>query len=87
MKEFTAEMLQTLTKANDSVRGTPEYTKYLMEQDFKSKGRWVFCAHSIPMHKGNVKTFKGKTYIITETFMGYEERYHVTDTVKELLKI
>lgn len=88
MKEFTAEMLQTLKDANDSVRGTVNYTKYWMEQDFKSKGRWIFCQNYIPMKTGVIKTFKGNTYIITEdTTYGYDDRFHVTNAVKELLNI
>lgn len=87
MKEFTTEMLQILKDANDSVRGTTEYTKYWMEQDFLSKRRWVFCQHYIPIKTGIIKTFKGKTYIITEGIHGYDDRFHVTDAVKELLNI
>ena len=87
MKEFTTEMLQTLMEANKGVRGTVEYTKYWMEQDFKYKGRWVFCQHYIPIKTGIIKTFKGNTYIITEDINGYHDRFHVTDEVKKLLNI
>ena len=93
MKEFTKEMLQTLIEADKQVRGTPEYTKYLMEHDYKRGGNWHFCTHTIPHKTGIIKTFKGKTYIITEgQILGMvkgsdAERYHVTDAVKELLNI
>jgi hypothetical protein len=90
MKEFTKEMLDKLTAANDSVRGTSEYTKYHMQSDAKTDGRWHFIGWSIPHSTGMIKTFKDKTYIITE-FEGiterYFERYEVRDSVKELLGI
>lgn len=83
MKEFTAEMLSALRDANESVKGTNRYGKYLMETDCKSeKGRWFFVGHYIPHTTGTIKSFKGNTYIVTP-----EERYHVTDAVKELLNI
>ena len=87
MKEFTAEMLNALTEANNKVKGTTEYTKFHMENEIKSeKGGWHFASHSIPHQTGIIKTFKGNTYIITENAF-YKERYHVTDEVKELLGI
>lgn len=83
MKEFTAEMLDTLREANESVKGTNQYGKYYMETDCKSdKGRWFFVGHNIPYTTGTIKTFKGNTYIVTP-----KERYHLTDAVKELLGI
>ena len=84
MKEFTAEMLNALTEANNSVKGTREYTKFHMETTCKNeKGRWFFIGYYIPSATGIIKTFKGNTYIITAS--GY--RYHVTDEVKNLLGI
>lgn len=81
MREFTAEMQSTLSQANESVKGTNEYSKYYMETDCKSdKGRWFFVGHNIPYTTGTIKTFKGNTYIVTQ-----KERYHVTDAVRELL--
>lgn len=93
MKEFTKEMLQTLTDANNSVKGTNEYYKYRMQNDYKRNGNWQFITHTIPHKTGIIKTFKGKTYIITEGQMlnmvkGADAyRYHVNDAVKELLNI
>jgi hypothetical protein len=87
MKEFTKEMLQTLIEADKKVRGTVEYTKFLMQYDYKEKGRWHFCTHTLPHKTGIIKTFKGKTYIITEGWQTEGNRYHVTDEVKALLNI
>lgn len=94
MKEFTAEMLQTLQNANDSVCGTVDYTKYHMECYIKdiqrTNKRWKFYCWTIPHATGTIKTFNGETYIVCEfngLFGQYMERYHVTDEVKELLNI
>ena len=84
MKEFTTEMLNKLTEANNSVKGTREYTKFYMESTYKNEnGRWFFVGYYIPHSTGIIKTFKGNTYIITPS----GDRYHVTDEVKELLGI
>ena len=93
MKEFTAEMLNKLTEANDSVKGTSEYYKFHMScsKKYDDDNRWKFIhCWGIPNTTGKIKTFKGNTYIITEhrTFWGnYLVRYEVKDSVKELLGI
>ena len=91
MKRFTAEMLNALIAANNSVKGTKEYYKFQMETDCKSeKGTWFFVGFYIPHTTGIIKTFKGNTYIITcdQRFFGNSDhRYHVTDEVKTLLGI
>lgn len=83
MKEFTAEMLNTLTEANNSVKGTSEYCKFYMACECKSeKGKWFFVGYYNPYTTGVIKTFKGNTYIIADG-----NRYSVTDEVKNLLNI
>lgn len=83
MKEFTAEMLEALTAANEAVKGTNDYGKFYMQTDCKSEsGKWFFVGHYIPYATGTIKTFKGNMYI-----MAANQRYHVTDAVKELLDI
>lgn len=83
MKEFTSEMLEALTAANEAVRGTDDYGKFYMQTDCKSEnGKWFFVGHNIPYTIGTIKTFKGNMYIMT-----LKERYHVTEAVKELLDI
>ena len=86
MKEFTQEMLETLQKANNEVRGTKDYTKYLICCEAKTYGRWHFIGWHYPYTTGKIKTFKGRTYIITENSTG-QYRYEVTDEVKNLLNI
>ncbi len=92
MQEFTFEMLHKLRNAYIETCGTPEYTKYLMQYDYKEGKKWHFCTHTIPQQTGIIKTFKDKTYIICDglecngrIIEGY--RYHVTPEVKELLGI
>ena len=87
MKEFTKEMLGKLMEANNSMKGTNNYTKYHMENEAKSEnGRWFFIGHSIPYQTGIIKSFKESTYIITES-SSCKARYRVTDEVKNLLGI
>lgn len=85
-REFTKEMLEKLHAANDAVRGTVAYGKYLMAADSKYDGRWHFICWTIPYTIGKIKTFKDKTYIICETYESCE-RYEVREEVKELLGI
>lgn len=87
MKEFTKEMLQTLIEADKKVCGTVKYTKYWMQMDGKTNGRWSFIINTIPHTTGYFKTFRGKTYIITKGHFCDEHRFHVNDAVKELLNI
>lgn len=86
MKEFTNEMLSMLWEANDATKGTNKYNKYYMPADFKCGNRWKFSLWTIPHKSGIIKTFKDKTYIITEDCAGMT-RYEVTSEVKELLGI
>ena len=86
VKQFTQEMLDTLSNANRQVVGTPKYSKYYMETDFKSNNRWKFIGHHVPTKTGEIKTVKGKIYIITDGFID-KERYHVTDEVRKLLNL
>lgn len=90
MKEFTTEMLEKLSNAQESVRGTADYLKYHMECDWKYNGSWRLQSWSIPRTTGKIKTFKGKTYIVTEyegCFERYPVRHTVSEEVKELLGI
>jgi hypothetical protein len=80
-------MLAALTVANNMVKGTTSYHKYYMEAEAKNdKHRWFFLGHAVPSQTGIIKTYKGNTYIITESSTSIT-RYHVTDKVKELLGI
>ena len=86
-------MLNKLTEARNSVKGTCEYNKFNMpcykKYDDDNKWKFIYC-WGIPLTTGKIKTFKNNTYIITEhkSFWGnYLERYEVTDTVKKLLEI
>lgn len=88
MKEFTKEMLDKLHKAHDELRGTPDHWLYTMECEMKTEsGRWEFMGHCLPYRTGTIKTFKGKTYIMTKDAYGVLTRYEVTNLEKELLNI
>ena len=90
--KLSYEDLKTLRDANNSVKGTNEYTKYWMEMSSKYMVRdrlsgWKFMGHGIPVVKSaKIKKFKDKVYIVTEDAYGYN-RWEVTDEVNDLLNI
>ena len=85
MREFTKEMLDKLTNANEAVKGTINYHWYHMASCFKSSvnGKWVFSGYYIPHKTGFIRKYKETLFIITEN----GERYELNDRVKELLGI
>lgn len=87
MKEFTQEMLDKLTSANESVKGSVYYNTYRMQSSAKTNGRWKFIGYGIPYTTGEIKTVKLTTYIITKTASFGECRWEVTINVRELLGI
>lgn len=93
---LTAEEIKKINDLNNSVKGTTEYTKYYMPQEFKYRKdgkwtRWIFAGHINHIYRKNlfVKTIKDKIYLVTETFTELGEdtvdRYEVTDAIKEVL--
>lgn len=86
-REFTKEMLEKLTEANDEVKGTPYYYRYHMQCDAKTNGRWNYIGWYMPNKCGIIKTVKLTTYIVTEDSNGEMLRYTVNLNVKELLGI
>ena len=87
-RQFTAEMLQKLKEANEAVKGTDEWMKYEMETYHKSSTTERFTNFSgfyIPYITGVIRTFRGQTFIYTDTHCGIESRYTVTPEVAALL--
>jgi len=93
---ITKEEIKKINDLNNSVRGTSEYTKYHMMQEFKYKKdgkwtHWIYAGYIDRIYRKNlfVKTVKNKVYLVTETFteLGGDtvDRYEVTDTIKEVL--
>ncbi len=93
---LTKEEIKKINDLNNSVKGTPEYAKYHMMQEFKYKKdgkwtRWIFAGHTGNIYKKHlfVKYIKDKIYLVTETFTELDsdtvDRYEVTDTIKEVL--
>lgn len=82
MKEFTREMLDKLTEAKDSVKGSAAYAKYHMEQSYNYNGRWKFGGWGIPNQTGVFKKANGKLFIVLSN-----SRFEVSEAVKELLNI
>lgn len=85
MREFTKEMLDKLSVANESVKGTRNYQKYYMSITAKSEktGKWFHTGYYIPFTTGTFRKSKDNLYIITVS----GDRYEVTDEVKKLLDI
>ena len=79
--EFSNEMLQKLKEANNSVKGSLNYSKYYM-QCYNGK---TFCGFGIPYTDGQIKLSRGKHAKLCIYSNG--NRYILTDTVKELLGI
>ena len=93
---LTIEDMNKLRDAHESVRGTNEYQKYLMENELKRKrsdgkwSNWKFIGWYIPYSADEVKIKKvgEKVYIMCDGAFGDEvERYTVTEEVNELLDI
>lgn len=89
-KEITQEMIDKIIDANESVRGTSNYTKYLMEMSCKVDNHWVFCGYGIP-YRINVsyyiKTIKDNSYIYVVNKDNSLERYKLTNEIINLLDI
>lgn len=98
-KVVTDEQILAIIRANEAVCGTVDYMKYSMCCEYKYKkinnewSAWKYVAWTIPHGTGKYvkyyfKTVRGKLYIMAECEYDSEvERYEVTPTVKELLKI
>lgn len=93
---LTVKDMNKLRDAHESVRGTNEYQKYLMENELKRRlvdGKWTnwkFIGWYIPYSADEVKIKKvgEKVYIMCDGAFGDEiERYTVTEEVNELLDI
>ena len=93
---LTTEEIKKINDLNNSVKGTTEYAKYYMTQEFKYKKdgkwtRWIYSGHINHIYRKNlfVKYVKDKIYLVTETFTELGEdtvdRYEVTDAIKEVL--
>lgn len=87
MREFTKEMLDTLTNAHKELKDTIYCNKYRMSRDTKLTGRWESFYKGIPCNPGKIKTIGLATYIIAEDKDGILNRFLVTYNVKELLNI
>lgn len=79
--EFSNEMLQKLKSANNSVKGSLNYSKYYM-QCYNGK---IFCGFGIPYTDGQIRLSRGKHAKLCIYSNG--NRYILTDTVKVLLGI
>ena len=93
---ITKEEIKKINDLNNSVRGTTEYAKYHMTQEFKYKKdgkwtRWIYAGYIDHIYRKNlfVKYVKDKIYLVTETFTELDsntvDRYEVTDVIKEVL--
>lgn len=96
-KTLTFEDLKTLWNAHDVLRGTKDYQKYLMQNEWKHKfadgsySNWKFAGWYIPysIDEAIVKRVGDNVYIMSKEpdFNGTIDRWLVTEEVNELLNI
>lgn len=95
---ITKEEIKKINDLNNSVRGTSEYTKYHMMQEFKYKkdGKWTPWIYAGYIDHINIKnlfveTVNDNVYLVSESFDELSDdivyRYEVTDTIKEILDL
>lgn len=98
MRIITAEEIEKIRQANESMKGTDKYNKYHMCHSSKRTiddkwGKWTYLGWDIPYRSIPyfIKTIKDTTYIMSEKYNDFGEscieRYEVTDSVKELLNL
>lgn len=94
----TKQELDTLVKANDTVRGTHDYMKYFMMMEYKTKqngkwSAWKYLGHGIPIPADmTVKKVKDAVYLMrssisSETGEDEMTRLLVTEAVNKVLNI
>lgn len=88
MQIITQAQLYKIREANESVKGTNNWNKYLMPLESKIDGKWKFECWTSPWYNrdGYIKHYKGKTYIMFDSPLGLE-RYTVTPEVAKLLNL
>lgn len=94
-KELTRDDLDKLREAHRAVKGTGNYSRYLMENDAQmttDSGRkyWTFIGWFLPysLDEAIIKKYGDNVYIISiDCYDGSLERYRVTEEVNELLNI
>lgn len=95
-KIISSEEIKKILYGYEATKGTTEYQKYLMCEEFKYKKNnkwtsWKYMGWSIPTRKLQyfLKTYKDKMYLVSEEYdecgTPTIERYEVTDVVKQLL--
>ena len=81
--------IDKLFEASNSVRGTKDYTKYLMQMEFKNGKTWSFLGWyylSRPVNSNvYVKTNPTGDYLYVERNNGDIDRYLLRDEVKEVM--
>lgn len=87
MKVITAAQLEAIYKANEALKGTPQYCRYHMPYEYKQNGKWRFAGYGVPQRyeigeDKPIRTYHGNEYIMINT----EKRYAVLKPVEELIK-
>lgn len=81
--------------AHEATKGTQEYCRYLMANDYKAKGssKFVHIGYSVPtvfnLDKVNmyIKTIRDKSYIYVEELDGSVERFYIDKEVARFYNI
>ncbi len=91
----TSQNLKAHEEAYKATKGTPEYCRYLMANEFKAKGssKFVHIGYSIPtvfnLDKVNmyIKTIRDKSYIYVEESDGGIERFYIDKEVARFYNV
>ena len=85
-KEFTKEMVEQATKANESVMGTTRYGAYYVPLEYKNKsGKWAFVSWTSHYREGIIKNVRGVSYVYYKDGYDNEFRFELTTALAEKL--
>lgn len=87
MKTISRQQLERLRHADESVKGTVDYTRYQMPLEWRnSSGRWIFLGYGIPNVNldTSIQNVRGNIYIVQTNADGLH-RWRISDAVQNLL--
>lgn len=94
MLSITKGMIEALNGLNESVKGTPNYAKYYMCVESKTRksdgwSKWLYLGWCVPTVRDDyfIKKVRGTWYLMCQINDDNMIRYAITDTIKSLWDI